>query len=72
MRYLLLGVQELTSLLPGFSVWSFRVKPELLRELLLDTAAVADKVMQLHEQLPYVDINALVQSRYAACLARLA
>ncbi|KAK9832244.1 hypothetical protein WJX74_004056 [Apatococcus lobatus] len=57
------SLQELTCILPGFDSWAARVKPALLHELLSDTARVADKIIQLHGQLPYVDINALVRSR---------
>ena len=56
-------MQELTFILPGFEGWAARVKPVLLQELLSDTAAVADRVIQLHRQLPHVDINALIRSR---------
>ena len=59
----LLLLQELTCLLPGFETWVARVKPALLSELLSDTPGVAVKMVQLQEQLPFVDIGALIRSR---------
>ncbi|KAK9866921.1 hypothetical protein WJX84_004310 [Apatococcus fuscideae] len=55
--------QELACILPGLDSWIGRVKPQLLEELLSDTAGAASKLVQLQHQLPHVDVCKLIKSR---------